>query len=100
MKSQQIDGSHIEINFAIQNTKVATIDRFREVTGHEVGDAVLKYEIIQLRTQNHVKPMEGGHELTGQGILATTQPQSRVVSKKTVKIRVRLVTSIEIPFTH
>ena len=27
-------------------------------------------------------------------------PQSRVVSKKTVKIRVRLVTDIQIPFTH
>ena len=28
------------------------------------------------------------------------KPQSKVVSKKTVKIRVRLVTEIEIPFTH
>lgn len=55
-RSQQFDGSHIEINFSIENTEVATVDRFREVTGHEVGDAILKYEIIQLRTQNHVKP--------------------------------------------
>jgi len=45
-KSQQLDGSHVEIKFAIENTKVASIDRFREVTGYEVGDAVLKYEII------------------------------------------------------
>lgn len=28
------------------------------------------------------------------------KPQSRVVSKKTITIRVRLVTEIEIPFTH
>lgn len=47
---QQTDGSHVEINFDIENTKVATINRFREVTGHEVGDAILKYEIIQLRS--------------------------------------------------
>ena len=49
-KSQHLNGSHVEIKFDIENKKVATIDRFREVTGHEVGDAVLKYEIIQLRT--------------------------------------------------
>ena len=36
----------------------------------------------------------------GKGVLAPLQPQSRVVSKKTVQIRVRLVTEIEIPFTH
>jgi len=33
-------------------------------------------------------------------MLAPIQPKSRVISKKTVEIRVRLVTSIEIPFTH
>jgi len=49
-KTQQIDGSHVEIKFEIENKGVATIDRFREVTGHTVGDAILKYEIIQLRT--------------------------------------------------
>ena len=45
-KTQQFDGSHIDIKFDIQNKNVATIDSFREVTGHEVGDAILKYEII------------------------------------------------------
>ena len=44
--TQQIDGSHVEIKFDIENKEVATIDRFREVTGHEVGDAILKYEIV------------------------------------------------------
>lgn len=33
-------------------------------------------------------------------MLAPIQPTTRIVSKKTVQIRVRLVTSIEIPFTH
>lgn len=33
-KTQQIDGSHVEIKFEIENKEVATIDRFREVTGH------------------------------------------------------------------
>ena len=60
-KNMNQDGSHIEIKFDIENKEVATIDRSREVTGHEVGDAILKYEIIQLRTQNNVQP-QLGHE--------------------------------------
>ena len=44
--TQQIDGSHVEIKFDIENKEIATIDRYREVTGHEVGDAILKYEIV------------------------------------------------------
>ena len=70
------------------------------MTGHEVGDAVLKYEIIQLRTtQNSISP-HMSLDQDGKGVIAPVQPKSKVVSKKTVKIRVRLVTEIEIPFTH
>ena len=99
-KSQHLDGSHVEIKFDIENAKVASIDRFREVTGHEVGDAILKYEIIQLRTtQNSVQP-HMSIDQDGKGVIAPVKPQSKVVSKKTIKIRVRLVTEIEIPFTH
>jgi len=43
---------------------------------------------------------QASHEQEGKGVLAPMQPASRVVSKKTVRIRVRLVTEIEIPFTH
>ena len=68
-KTSQADGSHVEIKFDIENKNVATIDRFREVTGHEVGDAVLKYEIIQLRTQNSVQP-QLGTEAESKGVLA------------------------------
>ena len=78
---------------------MATIDRFREVTGHQVGDAVLKYEIIELRTQSSFQPHLGADQ-DGKGVIVPVQPQSRVVSKKTVKIRVRLVTDIEIPYSH
>jgi hypothetical protein len=62
-----------------------------------VGDALLKYEIIQLKTS--LPPMIG----TSPYNLQTNQQAaelSKVVSKRTVLIRVRLVTSIEIPFTH
>jgi len=69
------------------------------VTGHEVGDAILKYEIIQLRTQNNLQPYSG-YDSDGKNVIAHVKPLSRVVSKKTVKIRVRLVTEIEIPFSH
>ena len=99
-KTQSIDGSHVEIKFAIENTNLASIDSAREVTGHEVGDTELYYEIIQLRTtQNSLNPSLSS-EQDGKGFIKPLQPMSRVVSKKTVKIRVRLVTSIEIPFTH
>jgi hypothetical protein len=52
-----------------------------------------------MRTQNSFQPYQG-YEQDGKGVLAQIKPQSRVVSKKTVKIRVRLVTEIEIPFSH
>jgi len=59
---------------------VASIDIFREVTGHQVGETKLYYEVIQL------KP----NKLTG-------VEKRSIISKKTVPIRVQLVTSIEIP---
>ena len=45
-RAQQVDGSHIEIKFEIAETEIATVDMFREVTGHRVGSATLHYEII------------------------------------------------------
>jgi hypothetical protein len=84
---QSSDGSHIEIRFDIQETDIATVDHMREVTGHRVGDASLQYEIVQLRTSQY---QQGGSEGS----------QSRLVSKKTVPIRVRLPTGVEIPHSH
>ena len=75
----QPDGSHIQIKFDIEESDIASVDQAREVTGHKMGDAWLKYEIVQLRS---------------------SQNQSRLVSKKTVPIRVRLPTGVEIPQSH
>ena len=99
-KTPQTDPSHIEIKFDIENKNVATIDRQREVTGHEEGDAVLTYEIIQLRTtQNNILPNKNV-DSDGKGVIAPAVSQSRIVSQKRVTIRVRLVTDIEIPKMH
>jgi hypothetical protein len=70
----------VEIRFDIENKRIATVDQFREITANEVGDTNLFYEIIQIRS--------GRGEITRRSI----------ISKKTVPIRVRLVTSIDIPF--
>lgn len=45
------NGSSIEINFDIVESDVAIVDTNREVTGLKVGDATLRYQIIQQRTQ-------------------------------------------------
>lgn len=58
-RAQQADGSHIEIKFEIEESDIASVDQFREVTGHRVGDATLKYEIIQLRSQQ-TSPLSAG----------------------------------------
>ena len=42
-RAQQADGSHIEVKFEIEQSDIASVDQFREVTGHKVGDATLKY---------------------------------------------------------
>lgn len=55
------------------------MDAFREVLGHNVGETRLFYEVIQL------KQGKNGIE------------RRSIVSKKTIPIRVRLVTSIDIP---
>ncbi len=69
----------MEIKFDIDNKNVASVDAFREVVGHEVGDTFLYYEVIQL------KPSKNGQE------------RKSIISKKTIPIRVKLVTSIEVP---
>ena len=96
-RSASSDGSHVEIRFDIAAKDIATVDQFREVTGHQVGDAVLKYEIIQLKTS--LPPMVGTSPYNLQ-TNSQAQELSKVVSKRTVPIRVRLVTDIEIPLTH
>ena len=78
-------GSSIEIQFDIEQTKVATVDQNREVTGLAVGDATLRYFIVQHRTPKSPSP---------RGI---EEKSNTVISKKNVPIRVRLVTGIEIP---
>jgi hypothetical protein len=47
--SQSYHGGSVEIKFDIDNKTVASVDVFREVTGLEVGDTKLYYEIIQLK---------------------------------------------------
>lgn len=42
-RSSSSDGSHVEIRFDIEQKEIATVDKFREVTGHKVGDALLYY---------------------------------------------------------
>ena len=70
----------VEIRFDIENKKIATVDQFREITANEVGDTNLFYEIIQIRS--------------GRGEVS----RRSIISKKTIPIRVRLVTSIDVPF--
>lgn len=42
----QHDRSHVDVKFDIEDKNVATVDMFKEVTGHEIGDTVLNYEIV------------------------------------------------------
>src|SRR4051794_15262893 len=64
----------VEIKFDIEDKSIATVDVFREVTGKAIGDTRLFYEVIQL------KQSKGGVE------------KRSIISKKTIPIRVRLVT--------
>ena len=100
-RAHRQDGSnvgHVEIKFGIAESDIATVDQYRDVTGHKVGDATLTYQIIQLTTQQ-VSPEVLAPQDSAQGPGARRQV-SRVVSGKTVPIRVRLVTDIEIPNAH
>lgn len=74
-----LQGSSVEIKFDIEDKSIATVDAYTEVVGHSIGDTNLYYEIIQM------KPIKGGLS------------RRSIVSKKTIPIRVRLITSIEIP---
>jgi len=74
-----IEGSLVDIRFDIEDSRVASIDSLREITAREVGDTSLAYTIIQ------TKQARDGKEWRN------------IVSKRTLPIRVRLVTSIEIP---
>jgi hypothetical protein len=94
-RAPQVDGSHVEIRFEIaeRDGHIASVGQDREVTGLQVGDATLHYEIIQLRTQ-HQASLGSLYEAGQPGELG------KVVSTRTVPIRVRLVTDIEIPYAH
>ena len=83
------NGSSVEIKFEIDDEKVASVDLNREVTAHQVGNATLKYLIIQQRG-HRINPYRSGKA-------EEDRVESGVVSKKQVPIRVRLVTDIEIP---
>lgn len=61
------------------------MDQNREVTGLAVGDATLRYFIIQHRTPKSPSPR------------GVEEQANTVISKHFVPIRIRLVTGIEIP---
>jgi len=70
--------SQNEIKFDIQDSEIASIDQHRDVTAHKVGDTTLFYKVVQIGSASN----------------------SVIISQRTVKIRVRLVTDIEIPYNH
>lgn len=72
------DGSDVAIELDIEDRSKATIDAHNEITAHEEGDTKLIYSII------HTKHSEG-------------QEWRSTVSKRSINIRVRLVTAIQIP---
>ena len=74
-----IEGSQVDIRFEMENSTVASIDLVREITAKVVGDTSLQYTIIQ------TKQTRDGKEY------------KHTVSRRTVPIRVRLVSYIEIP---
>ena len=97
-RSQHLDGSHVEIKFEISDPQIASVDQHREVTAHRVGDAELRYEIVQLKQRSE----SGGQNQQSYPFGNKSQDQisqklSRVVSKKSVPIRVRLITDVELP---
>ena len=63
----------------MSNSTVATIDSLREITAMEIGDTILEYYITQ------TKLSRDGRE------------SSNLVSRVKIPVRVRLVSSIEIP---
>ena len=78
---QSYQGGAVEIKFDVEDKSIATVDVFREITGHDIGDTHLFYEIIQLK-------------------LGSSGERRSIISKKTIPIRVRLVSDIEIPYNN
>jgi hypothetical protein len=74
-----IEGSQVEVSFQIADPSVASIDQVKEITAKQVGDTSLSYSITQTKQSRDGR------------IFKST------VSRKTVPIRVRLVSYIEIP---
>ena len=74
-----VGGSHVEIKFDIEDRNVATVDDFREITALEVGDTTLFYNIIQSSLSSGQKEHKA------------------ILSQRRIPVKVRLVTSIEIP---
>lgn len=74
-----IEGSQVDIRFEIEDPSIATIDSVREITAKLIGDTSLYYTISQ------TKQSRDG-----------TVFKSTVI-RKTVPVRVRLVSYIEIP---
>lgn len=82
VSAQSYHGGAVEIKFDVEDHSIASVDQFREITGQQVGDTNLFYEIIQIR--------QGKGGVTRRSI----------VSQKTLPIRVRLPTDIDIPFNN
>ena len=40
------DMGGVSVTFSVENETVATVDKYREVTGLEVGNTVLFYEVV------------------------------------------------------
>ena len=77
-----LKGGQPVVQVDVADKEIATIDKFMEITAKAVGDTTLVYNITQ------IKDHKGGKEFIN------------IVSELTVKIRVRLVTSIEIPYAR
>lgn len=77
-----LGGGQPVVQVDVADKKIATIDKFMEITANAVGDTTLVYNITQMKDHT------GGKEFIN------------IVSQLTVKIRVRLVTSVEIPYAR
>lgn len=77
------DGSLVDARLDIADRQIATIDAHQEITAHTTGDTELIYKII--------------HTVESQQSGSAEDKSLHIVSKRSIKIRVRLVTSIEIP---
>ena len=77
-----IRGGHVDLKFEMEDSNIASIDSFREITGERVGDTNLRISVYHYVDTTERKDGQGWRS---------------VVSEKTVRVNVRLVTSLAIP---